>query len=81
MQHVENLTDFGDPDNEDRSGEQKGFWSFINSLRKDNSGVAPLKDKGKMHVDPVDKNNILNQQYVSVYSKSSASGALYARGK
>ena len=47
----------------------KRFWSFVKSLRKDNSGVAPLKDQGKMHADPVDKANILNRQYESVFTK------------
>ena len=51
---------------------QKRFWSFIKSLRKDSSGMAPLKEKlenGKMHADPKDKTNILNRQYESVYTK------------
>ena len=48
---------------------QKRFWSFIKSLRKDSSGVAPLKENGKMHADPKDKTNILNRQYESVYTK------------
>ena len=47
----------------------KRFWSFVKSLRKDNSGVAPLKDQGKIHADPVDKANILNWQYESVFTK------------
>ena len=50
-------------------GKQKLFWSFIKSLKKDNRGIAPIKDRGKMHADPVDKANILNHQYESVYSR------------
>ena len=68
-QHVEKVIDLGDSDIEDKPGKQTRFWSFIKSLRKDNSGVAPLKDRGKMHADPVDKSNILNRQYESVYTR------------
>ena len=66
--------DLVDCDIEDRPGKQKRFWSFIKSLRKDSSGVAPLKDRGKMHVDPVDKANILNRQYESVYTREDEEG-------
>ena len=62
-QHVEEVLDPGDPDIDDRPGKQKRFWSFIKSLKKDNSGIAPLKDRGKMQADPVDKPNVLNHQY------------------
>ena len=68
--YLDKMLDFGDPDTENQSGKMKRFWSFVKSLRKDNSGVAPLKDQGKMHADSVDdKSNILNRQYESVYTK------------
>ena len=63
------MLDFGDPETEHQTGKMKRFWSFVKSLRKDNSGVAPLKDQGKIHADPVDKANILNRQYESVFTK------------
>ena len=68
-QHVEEVIDPGDPDIDDRPGKQKRFWSFIKSLKKDNSGIAPLKDRGKMHPDKDNKANILNHQYDSVYTR------------
>ena len=67
--YLDKMLDFGDPETEHQSGKMKRFWSFVKSLRKDNSGVAPLKDQGKMHADPVDKANILNRQYESVFTK------------
>ena len=67
--NVENIIDIGDPESDHQPSKQKRFWSFINLLRKDNSGVAPLKENDKMHADPKDKTNILNRQYVSVYTK------------
>ena len=39
------------------------------SLRKDNSGVTPLKDHGKVQADPVDDAYILNKQFESVFTK------------
>ena len=52
-QHVGEVVDPSDPDIDDRPGKQKRFWSFINFPRKGNRVVAPLKDRGKMHADPV----------------------------
>ncbi|MEW8544204.1 MAG: reverse transcriptase family protein, partial [Candidatus Thiodiazotropha sp.] len=67
--YLDQLINFGDPDTETQLGKMKRFWSFVKSLKKDNSGVAPLKEQGKMHADPVDKSNILNRQYESVFTK------------
>ena len=39
------------------------------SLRRDNSGIAPLKEKGRLHADPKDKADILNRQYESTWTK------------
>ena len=38
-------------------------------MRKDNCGVSPLKDNGKLYSDPADKATILNKQYQSVFTK------------
>ena len=67
--YLDKILDFGDPGTEHQSGRMKRFWSFVKSLQKDNSGIAPLKDQGKMHADPVDKANFLNRQYESVFTK------------
>ena len=61
------MLDFRDPETEHQTGKMKRFWSFVKSLLKDNSGVAPLKEKEKMQADQVDKANILNRQYESVF--------------
>ena len=52
---------------------KKRFWSFIKSLRKDTSGLAPLKDNGRLHTDPKDKANILYRQYESTWTKEDTS--------
>ena len=63
------MLDFRDQETEHQTGKMKRFWSFVKSLLKDNSGVAPLKDQGKMQADQVDKANILNRQCESVFTK------------
>ena len=68
-EYVDNLIEIGNPDSDEKPNKQKRFWSYVKALRKDNSGVAPLKDSGKMHADPKDKVDILNMQYESVFTK------------
>ena len=65
---VDNIIEAGDPEQEHQPM-QKRFWSFIKSLRKDTSGVAPLQDNERLHPDPKDKADILNRQYGSTWTK------------
>ena len=67
--YLDKVLDFGDPEAEHQSGKMKHFLSFVKSVWKDNSGVAPLKDQEKMYAGPVDKANILNRQYESIFVK------------
>ncbi|WAR00573.1 RTJK-like protein, partial [Mya arenaria] len=65
--HVEDLIEGDDDELDQPPKKQKKFWAYIKALRKDSCGIAPLKDKGKLHNEPIDKANILNQQYQSVF--------------
>ena len=47
---------------------EKIFWNYIKSLRKDSTGVSPLKDNGRLFNSPKDKANILNRQYQLVFT-------------
>ena len=47
----------------------KKFWGYIKSLKKDASGVAPLKQDGVLISDAKGKSNILNKQYASVFTE------------
>lgn len=47
----------------------KTFWGYIRSLKKDNSGVAPLKEGSVLHCNSRKNANILNRQYKSAYTK------------
>ena len=47
----------------------KKLFSFIKSRKCENDGVAPLRDKGKIHINDKEKANILNAQFSSVFSK------------
>ena len=70
--YINNLIDPPD-DDQHQGSNQKRFWSYIKSLRKDNTGVAPLRDKGKLFSAPRDKANILNNQYSSVFTREDKS--------
>ena len=42
-------------------------------MRKDTSGIAPLKENGRLHAEPKDKADILNRQYKSTWNKEDRS--------
>ena len=47
----------------------KKLFSFIKSRKCENDGVAPLRDKGQIHINDKEKADILNRQFSSVFSK------------
>ena len=47
----------------------KRFYSFIKSKKCDNVGVSALEDNGRTCIDDLEKANILNSQFSSVFSK------------
>ena len=53
----------------ERPKTNKSFWTFIKSLKRDSTGVSPLKDNGILFADPGKKASILNSQYSSVFTK------------
>ncbi|XP_052788794.1 uncharacterized protein LOC128223557 [Mya arenaria] len=71
--HVEDLIEGDDDELDQPPKKKKKFWAYIKALRKDSCGIAPLKDKGKLHNEPIDKANILNQQYRSVFTQENNS--------
>ena len=66
--YINNIIEVVDPDS-GQHPKQKRFWSYIKSLRKDTTGVAPLKDNGRLFNAPRDKAEILSRQYQSVYTQ------------
>jgi len=54
--------------NDSGNNKNKKFYSFIKHKKSQNCGVSPLKQDGITHTDPVDKANILNKQFESVFS-------------
>ena len=68
--HIEGILDDNkDEENEIRPTKHKKFWKYVKALKKDTCGVAPLKDNGRTYSDPIDKANILNRQYESVFTR------------
>ena len=66
--YINNIIEVGDPDS-DQQPKQKRLWNYIKSLRKDTTGVAPLKDNCRLFNAPRDKAEILSRQYQSVYTQ------------
>ena len=66
--YVNRITEVGDQDGE-RPSKQKRFCSYIKSLRKDSTGIAPLKDSGRLFNTPKDKADILNRKYISTFTR------------
>ena len=70
--YIENMiseapSDAMDPDS--RPPKPKRFFSYLKSLPKSGDGVAPLKSNGILVTENLDKANILNNQFVSVFSQ------------
>ena len=58
--YIENIIEVRNPGQEHHP-KQKRLFNFIKSLRRDNSSIAPLKEKGRLHDDLKDKADILNR--------------------
>ena len=57
------------PEEEGQTSGLKRLWSFIKHAKKDNTGIAKLKDGQKSHSDSKEKATILNKQFQSVFSR------------
>ena len=62
-------------ENTSAGGNQKRFWNYIKTLRRDTTGIQPLKSRhtGKLVASPEEKANILNEQYKSVFTEEDTS--------
>jgi len=58
---------------EDSQKNPKRLYSMVKAKRCDSSGVAPLRQNGITYSDAKTKANILNNQFVSVFSKETGS--------
>ena len=45
--YINNIIEKDDAE-KDHPPKQKRFWNYIKSLRKDSTGIAPLKEKGRL---------------------------------
>ena len=64
-EYLEDIIFTNDQDNY----KNKKFYTFVKHKKTDNSGISPLKSDGITYSDPVQKANILNNQFKSVFSK------------
>jgi hypothetical protein len=56
--------------NEEVHSLPKRFWTYIKHKKSDKSGVVPLRKNGRLETDPINKANILNEQFQFVCSPS-----------
>ena len=66
--YINGIIETSEPDN-NHAPKQKRFWNYIKSLRKDSTGIASLKDNGRLFNASEDKADILNRQYQSVFTQ------------
>ena len=48
---------------------QKRFWSYIKALRRENTNIPVLNYNGFSHESTLEKAEVLNQQFQSVFTK------------
>ena len=65
--YINNIIETDDAE-KDHPPKQKRFWNYIKSLRKESTGISPLKDNGRLFNASKDKADILNRQYQSVFT-------------
>ena len=49
---------------------RKRFWTYVKHKKNGKTGVSSLKQDGKLYSHPVDKAELLNKQFQSVFSSS-----------
>ena len=52
-----------------KSNNTKPFWRYIKSRNQDNIGISPLKEKGALASNSLQKANILLRQFQSVFTE------------
>ena len=52
-----------------KNHDSKPFWRYIKSKKQDSIGVSPLKDRGQLTSDSLQKADILLRQFQSVFTK------------
>ena len=67
--YLEEIISFDTTDtNSKRPQKQNKFWSYNKNMKKDNTGVAPLRNNGLLFNDPKQKAEVLNTQFHSVFT-------------
>ena len=73
--HISNIfsfeTESPDPDSPRKHEKAKKFWSFVKSLKNDAFGINTLRENGILKTGTLDKANICNRQFQSVFTRES----------
>ena len=67
-EYLDSLLTFDNSKERERVSVMKKFWNYVNSKRRDRSGVSPLLKNNKEVSDSRGKAEILNEQYDSVFT-------------
>ena len=59
----------------------KAFRWYINGKQEDSSGVTPIKSKGKLYSENIDKAQLLSDQFKSVFTQEITSQIPQCVGK
>ena len=60
----------------DEGGKYKGFWRYVRSFKCDNTGTAVLMKDGVTATTPVEKAELLNKQFSSVFTSEDTDSVL-----
>ena len=81
--HVSSIFTFDDvntdPDNPQKNGKVKKFWSYVMSLKKEAFGITSLRENGILKTESHDKANICNKQFQSAFTRET-DGELPSKG-
>ena len=66
--YVEGIVTPGENEGDHQS--RKRFWTYVKHKKNGKTGVSSLKQDGKLYSHPVDKAELLNKQFQSVFSSS-----------
>ena len=66
--YVEGIVTLGEHESDHQS--RKRFWIYVKHKKNGKTGVSSLRQDGKLYSHPVDKAELLNKQFQSVFSSS-----------
>jgi hypothetical protein len=70
-----------EPDDNIRQKQPKNLFTYIKSMKNDNTGIAAFRKDGKLTDNTKEKANILNSQFQKAFSDETTSKPIPVKGK